>query len=128
MDKDVVTLKVVTDKGVHYFHKLNSNGGPIMQEGYHNATGLDLDNPEEVIKLYQYLVKQNGKDAVSLVRVQVAVRETTMDLLDKDEFLEARRKIALAKLQIDDVEALGLQKLAAYNKLRYHNTDDRLVV
>lgn len=128
--KDLITFRVRDKDGiVLYFEKLNSSGHnypPTLRQGYHSANPIDVDDAETVVRTYQRLVALYGMDNVTVVRLQVLVRETTMDLLDKDEFMEERRKVALSKLQSDDIEALGLQKLATYNKLRYHNLDDNI--
>lgn len=128
--KDVITFRARNSEGaVHYFDKASPNGNnypPVMRPSFHLANALDVDDVEGVVRMYQRLVKDYGVDRVEIIRLQVVVRETTMDLMAKDEFLEERRKQALAKLQPDDIEALGLQKLATYNKLRYHNLDDNI--
>jgi hypothetical protein len=127
--KDIITFRVRDpDKGMLFFVKPNSNPNyvPTMQPGYHSAQPIDVDDVETVVRLYQRLVKEYGADHVEIIRLQVLVRETPMDIIERDEFMEERRKVALAKLQSDDIEALGLQKLATYNKLRYHNLDENI--
>lgn len=65
---------------------------------------------------------KNG-EKIELVDVEITSSIRPIDL-DSGEFLEIRRKRALNKLNDSDVAALGIEKLATYNKLKFHNGDE----
>ncbi len=44
--------------------------------------------------------------------------------MNPDRLMEARRRMALAKLNDHDIEALGAEKYVIYEKLQNHNVDD----
>jgi hypothetical protein len=58
-------------------------------------------------------------ERVEFVRVTV---QTSIEKigLDEGEYLDERRKNALAKLTPDDIQVLDLGKLASYDKLKHH--------
>lgn len=122
------------DEREFYTFKVMRNGDPSYTEtsGHssirlrpnpHLASEIDITDVRTVVRVYQRLVNDHDAENISLVKVKVSVCEETADLLGKGEFLEERRRIALGKLQGDDIEALGLHNLATYNKLKFHKAD-----
>jgi hypothetical protein len=79
---------------------------------------------ENIIKAYQLALRKYQRE-VEFVKVTVNSNTDIIDL-DKDEYLEEKRRVALNKLNSDDIRALGLETLATYNKLKYHEGPDSL--
>lgn len=77
-------------------------------------------SPEQIVKAMAWLkTKAKNAETVELVDVEVKTSVTPVDFNEGD-LLEHRRKVALSKLDDLDVEALGIEKMAAYNKLKFH--------
>jgi hypothetical protein len=68
-------------------------------------------------------VKTLPENTVDLVEVQIT---TTMTPIDENsgEILEHRRRKALGKLTLADIQALGVEKLATYDKVKFHNAPE----
>ena len=82
------------------------------------ATYYDVEDVESIIKAYHKLTKRHGE--VEFVKIHITQEITSVDL-SADDFMEERRKVALAKLTKEDIEALGVKDLAVLSKLKFHN-------
>lgn len=75
--------------------------------------------PLDVIVKWAANLASRYPDGVELVDVTITTKCVTVDF-NSGDLLEHRRKVALAKLDQSDIEALNVEKLAAYNKLKFH--------
>ncbi len=82
------------------------------------ATSFDESTVENLIRTYQNSLKRYGDADIDYIKVSIKKVFEPIDL-SKDEYLEERRRVALAKLSDDDIKALGIEPLAVYNKLKY---------
>ena len=76
----------------------------------------------EVVEILERLYNRFPGTQYEFVKVNMSITVDPVDI-DNDVYLEERRKIALAKLNPDNIKALGLESLATYNKLKFHNVD-----
>lgn len=92
---------------------------PAFSPKIDDASKFTLDQTEAIVAFYHKLMKNPKVVGVEFVKVTVS---TTIDIIpmDKDELLEERRRVALNKLNPDDIYALGVEGLATYSKLKYH--------
>lgn len=80
--------------------------------------------PADIVKALESLAKSSDNyDAVELVRMKISTEISPVNINEGD-ILEERRRQALAKLNPMEVEALGIEKLASYNKLKFHGNSD----
>ena len=87
-----------------------------------DATHYDIEDVENIIKAYHKLAKRHGE--VEFVTVHITQEVTPVDLAS-DEFMEERRRVALAKLTREDIAALGVEDMAVLSKLKFHNSPTR---
>jgi hypothetical protein len=92
----------------------------LLTDRIEEASQFNSSSVESIVKAYQLAVRKYQRE-VQYVKVIVNTDTDVIDL-DKDEFLEEKRRVALNKLSQDDIKALGLEKLATYNKLKYHES------
>jgi hypothetical protein len=64
------------------------------------------------------------RDTVELCEMTISVKEKLVDT-HEGPFLEERRRAAFGKLTKDDIKALGVEGLAIYNKLKFHQVEDQ---
>lgn len=121
--RDFYTFRVQKEGTTLYMESAKDNYHAQMKTSPYLAGEIDVNNVPDLVKVYQRLVKEYGKDGVQLIRLKISIEESVEEALGAGEFLEERRRLALSKLQADDIEALGLKPLAAYNKLKNHNVD-----
>ncbi len=86
-----------------------------------DATPIDIDKVDTLLDIRTKILTK-VPDGVDLVKVEVTTKHNAVDM-NVGEILEKRQKIALAKLTVDDIHALGIEKIATYIKLRYHKVD-----
>jgi hypothetical protein len=89
-----------------------------------DATQYHPDKINDVIQAFhniQAYCRHGEKIQFNTVTV-----ERKFDSIDLNDpvYLDERRRRAFVKLNQEDVEVLGLEKLAAYNKLKYHKPDE----
>lgn len=103
------------------FAKDNASRGyePTAVSKLDDATKFDPEDSVKVAKFYQRIVALRNVSEVEFVKVTL---ETSIDVIDLNtgELLEERRRQAIQKLSVDDIEALGLEGLAIYEKLKNH--------
>lgn len=108
---------------VYRYIKSSGSYGPSYTSDPIDAQNLIELDPEDLIRsLEAAIAKSPADDQITLVDVEITTTVTPVDMGSGD-LLEIRRKKALKKLNADDVAALGVEKLAAYNKLKYHDSD-----
>jgi hypothetical protein len=121
--RDFHTFRVHRDNAILYMESSRDNYHAQLKTSPYLAGEVDVNNVPDLVKVYQKLVKEYGKDNVQLIRLKITIEEHIEEALGAGEYLEERRRLALSKLQADDIEALGLKPLAAYNKLKNHNVE-----
>ncbi len=96
----------------------NSNwvADPLEAKDYSDETASTIVKSLETVNK-----SSESTEPVQLVRMKITTHITVVDL-NEGEILEERRKQALAKLNPMEVEALGVQRLATYNKVKNHGT------
>lgn len=96
------------------YNRMMTTSDPLEAEQFQNQT------PEKIAKRFTSLEESNKTNGdIELVEIKIVTEVSQINLND-GEILEERRKIALQKLNQADIEALGLHKLASYNKLKFH--------
>lgn len=88
--------------------------------------GFPVENMpiSKIIDVLETVSKELGdRGKVDLVEINLDTTITPVDTAS-DDFLSIRRQKALEKLTLSNIQALGLEKLASYNKLRYHKVDE----
>jgi hypothetical protein len=84
------------------------------------AKDFSDESPNIIVKALDGLMRSNDSyETIELVRIKVTTEIDAVDIND-GEILEERRRQALSKLNSMEVEALGVEKLAAYSKLKFH--------
>jgi hypothetical protein len=86
-----------------------------------DATAIDINKVDTLIDIRSKILTKVS-EGVELVKVEITTKHTPVDM-GVGEILEKRQKVALAKLTVDDIHALGIEKIATYIKLRYHKAD-----
>jgi hypothetical protein len=81
---------------------------------------------EQLASVYAQTSRHNPDTHYAFVSFRLKAEFKRYDM-DSEEMLEALRASALAKLSEAEIRALGAEKLAVYNKLKFHNADDRLM-
>lgn len=122
-EREFYTFKVRRGNETYYTEMSGHGYSARLRPNPHMASEVDVEDIKMVVRMYQKLLADHEPENVSLVKVKVSVCEEPADILGKGEYLEERRRIALGKLQGDDIEALGLNSLATYNKLKFHKAD-----
>lgn len=83
-----------------------------------DLSGMDQDHIFDVYQAFQSYYE----DTVCEV-VKITVKTTVENLFeDNDEYRETRQRVALKKLNEDDIKILNLTNLAVYIKTKYHNS------
>lgn len=86
------------------------------------AAQVDPDNHELVVSVLNLLEADMFE---SIVFTNVVIQQTEHVVnLNEGSYLDRRRQAALAKLTPNDIESLGLEPLAVYNKLKHHGIRD----
>lgn len=86
------------------------------------AKDFGAESPNSIVRALENLSKTtDNHEAIELVKIKITTEVESVDIND-GEILEERRRQALAKLNSLEVEALGLEKLASYDKLKFHGT------
>lgn len=100
-----------------YNNSITSSHDPI--DGY-DVKSLDAEELVAMAARYESKLKKGEK----LELVDVTIKTDVVPVpFDQGDILEERRRLALKKLTASDVAALGLEQLAAYDKLKFHNED-----
>lgn len=113
-----------TDEGDDWYFHLNPgrNGdirGSYVTTHLHEASAYDVEDVERIVLIYQNLLKDPRFKAVKFYKVVVQTNYEMVSM-NEGEFLDERKRKALSKLDLDDVEALDLQSDAVYTKLKFH--------
>jgi hypothetical protein len=88
------------------------------------AKDFTAAHPTEIVKALEGLAKNTDSyDAVELVKMKITTECSPVNI-NHGDILEERRRQALAKLNPMEIEALGVEKLASYNKLKFHGRPD----
>ena len=104
---------------------LRENNGTIKGvKLIEQATNFFSLEPKEALESF-YQLKDSlyaGEEAF-LIKV---TRKVNIEVVEFEEDLELEylRNKALSKLTEDEIRALGVEKLAVYNKLKYHNVEE----
>ena len=115
--------QVVQDDDAAYWRYARDNHRSDYEPSFitkaDEATQFTLDQTSEIIKLYQKLIRMTKVVEAQLVKVTIT---TQIDIIpiDQEEFLEERRRIAIEKLTMDDIHALGVESMATYSTLKFH--------
>lgn len=85
---------------------------------------MDLSDRSDTERLEMFMGFQEYYDDVNAEIVRVVTTVETEDLTDVDEgdYREMRQRIALKKLNENDIKALGIVNIATYIKTKYHNS------
>ena len=83
--------------------------------------------PKQQLQAFLEAVEEQGCKATDLrfMRIEKGFRFTGEAALDEHSLLEARHSRALAKLNPDDIAALGVTNLAVYDKVQTHNVEEQ---
>jgi hypothetical protein len=88
------------------------------------AKDFNGEEPAKLVRSMEAFAKdQDSPENVQLVKVTIITQIEPIDL-NQGEILEERRRQALAKLSAHEIEALGVERLAAYSKLKFHGSSD----
>lgn len=91
-------------------------------EDIRDATNLDILKTEDAMKLFYDIKDALIKDEeIELVDLELTMEYHRVEF-DADSEREYLREKALNKLSIDEIEALGINNLAIYSKLKNYNT------
>ncbi len=107
-----------TGEKSHWRYIVTRYNADTLTDRIDEATSFDTLTTENLIRTYQNSLKRYTDADIDYIKISVKKVFEPIDL-NKDEYLEERRRVALAKLADDDVKALGVEPLAVYNKLKY---------
>lgn len=93
---------------------------PTFGTKVEDATHFNLDQTTSIVDMYRKLMKCRTVLEAEFVKVTISTDIDTVPM-DQNEFLEERRRQALEKLTLDDIQALGVEGMATYSKLKFHN-------
>ncbi len=131
MEKDVKNLLVFRTRsdtrtgqewryvksGDAYNNRLSVVADPLEAEQFGGKT------PAQIASRVQALLQNNrNSNEFELVEITITTEIIKVDL-DDGEILEERRRLALGKLTDSDIHVLGLGRLAAYDKLKFHGDE-----
>lgn len=98
------------------------DGDMRVSSCYRINEAMDLSSmtQESIFEMYQAFQSYYADEACEVVRITV---KTTVENLfeDNDEYKETRQRVALKKLNDQDIKILNLTNLAVYIKTKYHN-------
>ena len=99
------------------YNALNFTSDPLEA---HDLKDKDIS---EIVKLGALRESKIGtSEKFELVDVEIKTTITHVPF-DSGDILEQRRKMAFEKLSRSDIEALGIEKLASYNKLKFYGSE-----
>lgn len=106
--------------GWKYFRLIRGTSDFSHTTNVREAMQFDLNDPQEIVKCYDWVAQgMRPSQPLELVRVSVT-SEVEQIGMENEAILEERRRVALSKLNRQDIEALGVSHLASYSKLKYH--------
>lgn len=92
-----------------------------MASSERNAYNFQDYDPAEMMRLFYYFCQENPDRVCNIRRAKITV-EIDNDVVDEQQMREVRQRLAIEKLNEQDIEALGLTKVAVYIKTKFHNT------
>lgn len=130
MEKHVKEILVFRGKKVSrgqdiWFYMKGSGSSYTSNWAVDPLEGKDFneESPSAIVRALESLAKASSEqyDDVELVRMKITTVVESVDI-NEGEILEERRRQALAKLNTMEIEALGIESLAAYNKVKFHGS------
>jgi hypothetical protein len=112
------TSSNASENKAHVRYVVTRYSSETLTDRVEEATTFESSSIENLIRIYQNCLKRYAEGDVDYIKVSVNKIFEHIDL-DKEEYLEERRRVALSKLSEDDVKALNVERLAVYNKLKY---------
>lgn len=119
--KQVMTDDLETTYWRYAKDAYRSDYDPSFSTKLEDATTFTLDQTAAIVQFYQKLMKSSKVVDAEFVKVRLTTDIEAIPM-DQNELLEERRRIALEKLTFDDVQALGVENLATYSKLKFHKS------
>lgn len=114
-----IMIEVQPEQWEYIVHTGDDYSSYKLTKNVHEALPLNIANTDKIVTIIQRIIKQtkNYKHGmVQLVEIKYTAKHETVDL-DQPPYITERRSKALKKLSPDDIYALGIEKLAMYEKL-----------
>jgi hypothetical protein len=108
--------------GVEFLGFGRNDGGSSWVRDLEEARDFSNYSTEQLASVYAQTSRHNPDTHYVFVSFRLKAEFKRYDM-DSEEMLEALRASALAKLSEAEIRALGAEKLAVYNKLKFHNAD-----
>lgn len=124
---DVTALYLIKSGGYHGVEFLGfgrNDGGSAWVRDLEQARDFSSYTTEQLASVYAQTSRHNPDTHYAFVSFKMKAEFKRYDM-EGEEMVEALRASALAKLSEAEIRALGAEKLAVYNKLKFHNVDDR---
>jgi hypothetical protein len=121
--KDAIYLiKDDSYHGASFLGYGRDDGGTNWTRDFAEARDFAGYNTEQLASAYASISRKNPDTHYAFVSLTLKAEFKKMDM-DSEEMIEALRASALAKLSEAEIRALGAEKLAVYNKLKFHEAN-----
>jgi hypothetical protein len=110
--------------GTEFMGYGRDDGGTNWTRDYADARDFSGYSNEQLASVYASISRKSPDNEYVFVELGIKIEFKKLDM-EGEDMIEALRASALAKLSEAEIRALGAEKLAVYNKLKFHDADNQ---